>query len=509
MNNAQIQAYLAQATPEEKLEMLALLEEMEQAEERGSGQDSFIEYVKSVWPGFIESSHHRIMADAFERVERGELKRLIINMAPRHTKSEFASHYFPSWCLGKNPTRKIIQCSNTSELATSFGRKVRDLIDSEDYQNIFPGVGLKADSKAAGRWHTNSKGEYFAIGIKGRVTGRGADILIVDDPHDEQEAALNDPAVYDKTYEYYTSGPRQRLQPGGAIVIVMTRWHKRDLTGRTVKSSIERDGSDKWEVIEFPCLLDEHTDDERPLWPGFWSLKELKAVRATIATSKWNAQYQQNPTAAEGAILKREYWRIWQEEDPPDCEFVIQAWDTAFSKKETADFSACTTWGIFYTEDDTTGGKRANIILLDGMKGRWEFPELKNKAYKHFKKMKPDSFIIEAKASGVPLAQELRKRGIFVSEYTPSRGSDKISKANAISDIFAEGHVWAPETRWAEDVIEECSEFPFGDSDDYVDTVTTALLRYRNGGFIPLDSDWDGEEEDNELQTMRRTANYY
>jgi predicted phage terminase large subunit-like protein len=490
MNPAHIKAYLAKASPEEKLEMLSLLDELEATKTKEKCSKNFLDYVKHVWPSFIESSHHRVIADALERVENGTLKRLIICMAPRHTKSELSSHMFSSWCLGKKPDRKIIQCSNTSELATNFGRKVRDTVDSGEYQCVFPSVRLKADSKAAGRWNTDDKGEYFAIGIKGRVTGRGADILIVDDPHDEQEAAMNDPTVYDKTYEYYTSGPRQRLQPNAAIVIVMTRWHKRDLVGRVIKSSIENEGSDEWEIIEFPAILDEHTEDERPLWPSFWSIEELRAVRATISVAKWQSQYQQNPTSEEGAIIKRDWWRVWEKEDPPPVEFIIQAWDTAFLKKETADFSACTDWGIWYDEDG-----RSNIILLDAMKGRWEFPELKTVAYDHWKKVQPDSFIVEAKASGIPLAQELRRRGIIVSEYTPSRGNDKIAKANSVSDIFSSGMVWYPERRWAEEVIEECAEFPFGDHDDYVDTVTMALMRYRSGGFIRLPSDYEEDDE--------------
>lgn len=217
---------------------------------REKGQEKFMEFVKVMWPNFIGGRHHEIMADAFERVARGELKRLIINMPPRHTKSEFASYLLPAWFLGKFPGKKIIQTSNTAELAVGFGRKVRNLVDGETYAKVFPNVALRHDSKAAGRWSTNANGEYFAIGVGGTVTGKGADLLIIDDPHSEQEAKLaeSDPAVFDSVYEWYTSGPRQRLQPGGAIVIVMTRWSKRDLTGRVIKDSVQR-GGDEWEVI--------------------------------------------------------------------------------------------------------------------------------------------------------------------------------------------------------------------------------------------------------------------
>ena len=211
---------------------------------REKAQDNFMDFVHTMWPTFIDGAHHKVMAKKFQQIAEGKLKRLIINMPPRHTKSEFASYMLPAWYLGKFPNRKIIQCSNTAELAVGFGRKVRNLVDSEAYAKIFPNVHLRSDSKAAGRWATSGGGDYFAIGVGGTVTGKGADLLIIDDPHSEQEAALasSDPAVFDKVYEWFTSGPRQRLQPGGAIVVVMTRWAKRDLTGKILKAAAERDG---------------------------------------------------------------------------------------------------------------------------------------------------------------------------------------------------------------------------------------------------------------------------
>jgi len=469
---------------DEKRKILGLIEELNAARERENSHGDFLEFVKRVWPAFIEGNHHRVMADAFNRIASGELKRLIINMPPRHTKSEFASHLFPAWYLGRFPDRKVIQTAHTAELAVGFGRKVRNLVGSEDYARIFSGVSLSADSKAAGRWNTNVGGDYFAIGVGGAVTGKGADILIVDDPHSEQEAAQNDPSVYDKTYEWYTSGPRQRLQPGGAICLVMTRWSKKDLTGSILKASIERGGSDEWEIIELPAIL----PSGKPLWPGFWPLEQLEALKAELPVGKWSAQYQQDPTAEEGAIIKREWWKEWTKKDPPDCEFVIQSWDTAFLAKQTADYSACTTWGVFYNQD-----REANIILLDALQERLEFPDLKKRAYEMYKEYEPDACIVEAKAAGSPLIFELRRIGIPVSEYTPGRGRDKIARVNAVSDLFHSGHVWAPKKRWAEEVIEEFAAFPTGDHDDLVDSSTQALLRFRQGGFINLDSDdpWD------------------
>ena len=463
----------------------ALVAEARKTLTRDLAKKDFMAYVKYVWPNFIHGRHHEKMAKAFQRVAEGEVKRLIINMPPRHTKSEFASYLLPSWFLGLYPGKKIIQTSHTAELAVGFGRKVRNLVDADNYKDIFPNVALQADSKAAGRWATNYSGEYFAIGVGGAVTGKGADLLIIDDPHSEQEATLAElnPEVYDKTYEWYTSGPRQRLQPGGAIVIVTTRWSKKDLTGQVLKAAAQRSG-EEWEVIEFPAIL----PSEKPLWPEFWSLAELEALREELPNAKWQAQYQQAPTSDVSAIIKRDWWRIWEHDDPPFCDFVIQSWDTAFLKTERSDFSACTTWGVFQQPDDT-GTLQSNIILLNAFKKRMEFPELKQLAQQEYKEWNPDSLIVEAKASGSPLIFELRAMGIPVQEFTPSKGNDKIARLNAVADIFASGRVWVPNTHWAEELVEEVASFPSGEHDDLVDSMSQALLRYRRGGFIRLDSD--------------------
>ena len=472
----------------EQRHVLKLLGQLEKTESKEQAREGFMPFIKKVWPAFIEGRHHKIMAESFERVVNGDLKRLIINMPPRHTKSEFASYLLPAWFLGQYPEKKIIQTAHTAELSVGFGRKVRNLVDSDDYKEIFPELGLRADSKAAGRWSTSKGGEYFAIGVGGAVTGKGADLLIIDDPHSEQEGQSADPAVFDKVYDWYTSGPRQRLQPGGSIIIVMTRWHKRDLTGKIIKTSVQREGMDEWELIEFPAIM----PSGNALWPEFWSLKELEALRSELPAPKWQAQYQQDPSSEESALVKREWWKKWEDERPPPCEFIIQSWDTAFLKTQRADYSACTTWGVFYHPDEQ-GVTQPNIILLDAFKDRLEFPELKKCAFEFYNEFEPDACIVEAKAAGTPLIFELRAMGIPVSEYTPSRGNDKISRVNAVSDLFASGIVWCPETRFAEEVIEEFASFPAGEHDDLVDSSTQALLRFRQGGFLRLGSDEDEE----------------
>jgi predicted phage terminase large subunit-like protein len=398
--------------------------------------------------------------------------------------------------LGRFPEKKIIQTAHTAELAVGFGRKVRNLVQSEQYQKVFE-TKLSSDSKAAGRWNTDKGGDYFAIGVGGAVTGKGADLLIIDDPHSEQEAKQGNPAVYDGVYEWYTSGPRQRLQPGGAIIIVMTRWSTRDLTGQILKNS-SKDGTDDWEVIEFPAILPSGT----PLWPAFWKKEELEALKSELPVGKWNAQYQQNPTSEEGAIIKREFWKLWNDDSPPPCDYIIQSWDTAFEKHNRADFSACTTWGVF-DQEDRHGNMRPNIILLDAFKDRMEFPDLKKKAFEMWKDWNPDTLIIEKRAAGAPLIYEMRKIGVPLSEYTPYKGQDKIARVNAIADLFASGVVWRPDKRWAEEVVEEMAAFPNGDHDDLVDSASQALMRFRQGGFISIDSDEKDEYE------YRKPVKYY
>ena len=487
--------------PEAQLrDLIISLDEQEILAEREEARGSFMAFVKKVWPSFIEGSHHKRMAKAFERVASGECKRLIINMPPRHTKSEFASYLLPAWFLGNFPEKKVIQTSHTAELAVGFGRKVRNLVDQDVYTEIFPGVGLQQDSKAAGRWNTNKGGDYFAIGVGGAVTGKGADILIIDDPHSEQEAAMaaSNPEVYDKVYEWYTSGPRQRLQPGGSIVIVMTRWAARDLTGQVVKSAAQRNG-EEWEVIEFPAIL----PSGNPLWPQFWSAEELEALREELPNAKWQAQYQQNPIGNESAIVKRDWWKWWEKDDPPKCDYILQSWDTAFEKNNRADYSAGTTWGIFNCEEDNFA---PNIILLNTYKKRVEFPELKRDVLREYNEYEPDSLIVEKKASGAPLIYDLRAMGIPVQEYTPSKGQDKIARLNSVSDIIASGKVWVPQTRWAEELVDEVAAFPSGEHDDLVDATTLALMRFRQGGFLRLPSD---EPEEIQWFKSHRRERFY
>jgi predicted phage terminase large subunit-like protein len=477
------------AVPEDvKNEMLRLELRLAQITARDQATSSFLDFCRYVWPEMIVGAHHKKIAAALDRVVSGECKRLMITMPPRHGKSQMGSYLFPAYLMGKKPDSKLIVGSHTAELAQRFGRMIRNLVADERYKELFPDFLLSADSKAAGRWDTSHGGEAFFIGKGGAMTGRGGNVVILDDILDEQDALSN--TAMENTWEWYQSGPRQRLQPNGTIIVINTRWKTDDLSGRLLKlqGAIK---SDKWEILEFPAIL----PSGGPLWPEYWKLEELEAVKHTIGLQKWNAQWQQTPTADEGAILKREWWQRWKPEEPPLVEYIIQSYDTAYSKKETADYSVITTWGVFVPDQDSG----PNIILLDVKKGRWDFPELKRIAREEYKAWNPDNVLIEAKATGITLQQELRRVGIPVTMYSPGgrrAGQDKVARANAIAPILESGMVWAPETEWADELIEECAAFPNGDHDDMVDSTTQALMRFRAGNFIALNTDEEDDSSD-------------
>ena len=366
---------------------------------------------------------------------------------------------------------------------------------------------LRHDSKSAGRWNTNVGGEYYACGIGSALAGRGADLLLVDDPHSEQDVINGNFEVFEKAYEWFTFGARTRLMPGGRVAIIQTRWHMDDLTGRVVRDMTQNERSDQYEVVEFPAILEvlnkkTKKEVQKPLWPEFFDLEALLRTKASMPTFQWNAQYQQKPTAEEAAIVKREWWQTWMHEQPPSCEYIIMSLDAAAERHNRADYTALTTWGVFLNDETNA----YNIILLNSIKQRMEFPELKQLAMEEYQDWEPDSFIVEKKSSGVALYQEMRRMGLPVSEYTPHRGSgDKTARLNSVADIIASEIVWVPQTRWAEEVVEEIAGFPFMSNDDLVDSTVMALMRFRQGGFIRLPTD---EPEEQRFFKQRRGGYY-
>ena len=479
--------------------LLELLDEKIKRLEVKAAQKSLIDFAKRVYPNYSVGAHHKVMARIFKEVAEGKNKRVIINIAPRHGKSELTSFLLPAWYLGLNPDHQIIMATHTASLSEDFGGRVRNLIASPEYAEIFPATKLAEDKKGAGSWNTSKGGKYYAVGVGGALAGRGANLLVIDDPHSEQDLKSGSKLPFEQAWNWYQTGPRQRLMWGGSVIVVMTRWGQLDLTAKMVDYQARNPDADQWEVVEFPAIL----PSGNPLWPEKWPLEELMKTKATINPRFWNAQYQQEPTSDSVALIKREYWQVWEPEEPPTCEFVIQSWDTAHDTKSTNDYSACTTWGVWYNEEDNDS---PHLILLDAFKDRWEFPELKQQAYKSYMEWDPDAFIVEKKAAGAPLIQEFRRMGIPVQEFTPSRGNDKNVRVNAVADLFASGKVWAPDTRWAREVIEEIAAFPVGEHDDFVDTTTQALLRFRQGNFISLDSDMKDEPK---LFRSVRHAGYY
>lgn len=514
-------------TPEEQAEIYKIVEELEARKRAEACYNDLIEFCKAMQPDYKVGKHHRILANLLMEIEKGKTydeegqeltdsgkDRVCVNMPPRHGKSQLISIYFPAWFLGRNPDKKVLMVSHTTDLAVDFGRKVRNLIGTEQYQAIFPNVQLAQDSKSAGRWNTSAGGEYFACGVGSALAGRGAHLLLIDDPHNEQDIINGNLDVFDKAYEWFTYGARTRLMPAGRVAIVQTRWHLDDLTGRVVRDMAQSDLADEYEVVEFPAILEveQEVEDpetgkpatklvEKPLWPEFFNLDALHRTKASMPLFQWNAQYQQKPTAEEAAIVKREWWNEWTSESPPPCEYIIMSLDAAAEKNNRADYTALTTWGVFYNEEEN----RYSIILLNSIKRRLEFPELKELAYNEFDQWEPDAFIVEKKSSGTPLYQEMRRMGLVVQEYTPHRGSgDKIARLNSVADIVSSGLVWVPQTRWAEELVEEVAGFPFMSHDDLVDSTIMALMRFRQGGFIRLPTD-EPESE----QLYRRRGGYY
>jgi predicted phage terminase large subunit-like protein len=490
---------LEQALPlmgdDQKRRTLELIKTWYSQKAQEFGKDNFLTFIDHVYPGYKVGPHHRKLAKIFEEIAAGKKKRVVVNIAPRHGKSEMISYLAPAWFLGKYPHKKVIMASHTADLAVNFGRRVRNLVGSESYRDIFPQIELQSDSKSASRWGTNFNGEYFAIGVGGALAGRGADLFIIDDPHSEQDAKLGRADVFLPAWEWFQSGPLQRLMPGGAIIMVMTRWSKLDLTGMVINQMVKEPDVEPWEVVEFPAIL-----NEKPLWPAFWSLEELLSKKAGMDPRYWQAQYMQNPVSEEGALLKREWWQIWDKENPPHCEFTIMSLDAAQEANNRADYNALTTWGVFFNEETNN----FNIILLNAIKKRMEFPDLKKLVLEEYKEWEPDAFIVEKKSNGSALYQELRRMGVPVGEFTPGKGQDKISRVNAVSDLLASGIVWAPDRRWAKEVIEECNDFPSGTNDDLVDSTTQALLRFRQGGFLRLPTD----EQEDTFHRARKAAYY-
>lgn len=488
-----------------------------------SGPDPFISFVRLVRPDLMIGPHHWLLARAFERVASKSLLRLMIFMPPGHSKSLFASILLPAWLYGLNAKGRILAASHSSSFVKDFGRQIRDLLASDAYRRLFPGTVVRRDVRAADHWRTEAGGQYQAIGVGAAAAGRRADMLgVIDDPISEQDAYSE--AGRKNVIQWYPSY-RNRLMAHTPLVLMMTRWHVGDLAGHILSDAKNnaRGGAEQWEVIKVPAILTQEAaklinaalpanDNVAPVragecpFPELWPIEEMRALQATFPPSYWSALYMQDPTTDGGNIYRREWWKPWRGKHMPEVTYLLQVWDTAYgSEEEMGDYNACTVWGVF--DDPTDARGRPAIMLLGRYHERKSFPELRNESFDYWQRWDEsasgpvDQVLIEAKASGKSLIQEMQLRGVPVMPWNPERTTrgkemSQIACASSASTMLYAGRVYYPEgKRWAQEVIEECAQLPFGDHDDLASTVTIALIWLRRATGLVISGE-PGDRED-------------
>jgi predicted phage terminase large subunit-like protein len=419
---------------------------------------------------FELAAHLRMVIRQLERVERGEIDRLMLFLPPRHGKSLVGSQLYPAWYLGRHPDRSVIASSYGQELASDFGRKVRNTMADQLFESLFPHARVSPDSTAAHRFHLIAGGVYVATGVGGALTGRGADLLIIDDPVKNVEDANS--AIYrSNLHDWYQSVAYTRLHPGGAVVLIQTRWHEDDLAGWLLREHADQG----WKVLDLPAIAE--PDDElgrvegEALWPNRFPSKVLERTRMQIGSAAWASLYQQKPAALEGAVFKRNWWRYYTEATlPPRFESILISLDTAFKVGTSNDYSVGVVLGV-----------AANgYFVLDLMRGRYEFPALERQVLALAERWKPERILLEDKASGQSLLQTLRLNSRL--PITPVRvDTDKLSRAHAVTALVEMGNVLLPEAApWLADFLDEVSSFPAAPHDDMVDALTQALNHVRD-----------------------------
>ena len=434
---------------------------------RKEARDRLIPFCQYTMPSYEAAAHLVALADKLEAVERGEIKRLIVLMPPRHGKSELISIRFPCWYLAKHPESYVVQAGYAENIALVHSRMARDVFVSPELRRLFPSIHhrperagqemILPERQAAHEWGTKQGGSYYAVGIGGSLTGRGFNVAVIDDPVKDVEEAESK-VMRDKVWDWYRTVFRTRAQPDAAIIIVMTRWHQDDLVGRLIKQAQEDSGSDQWDIVHFKAL-----DDGQALWPERYPLDVLEIIRSSIGSRAFTSLYYGEPTIAEGNIIKREWWRYYKEQ--PQFNRIIHSFDTAFKAKSSNDYSVCTVWG------ETQNA----YYLIDVWRGRAEFPELKRIAEALFERDKPVAVLVEDAASGQSLIQEFQ-RDTRIPLLPVKVGGDKVVRAYAATPLIEAGRVYLPEgASWLYDYVEELSAFPAGQFDDQVDSTTQAL----------------------------------
>lgn len=507
----------------------------------------FIWFIRAIAPWFRIEEVHLWIAETLEQVAEGKLDRLMIFMPPRTGKSQMLSIFYPAWYIGRFPSRKVMQVSYKADLAVGFGRQVRDLLNDPDYRAIFPDVHLRGDVKAAGYWQVlhaqedEPNGEYYAAGVGGGIAGKGFNLGIIDDPLSEQDATSD--VVKERVREWYGPGFYTRRQPeDSAIIVISTRWALDDLPGFLLEQAEDPDNeyADQWHKLVIGAVIDDeqaetltryskecaeiHQSIERmraakandepdkikpvkfkagdSFAPRRWPKRELLRQQGNMSNRNWLALYQQKPTGDQGNILLAPWWREWKRETPPKCELIVACYDTAFEEEEESDFSARTTWGVF------TMGGRWMTILLERWQQQVGFPELREEAIAHAEHYEPDLILIEKRASGHSLLQELRRKGLPARAWLPrasvmgGRARGKRPRAHAASIILEQGCVWYMKRKWAQEVIDQCAAFPYAEHDDLTDTVTMMLLWLREHRALDLEDELD--EDDEPQDTGRR-----
>jgi len=471
-------------------------------------KDSFLHFIAmfapTLVPDWLMGRHIHVIADRLQKVESGEIKRLMVFLPPRSSKSVICSKLFPAWYVGRHPQHEILTVSHSDQLASDFGRSVRDLVNYDLFNTVFPDVQLRSDVRAAGKWKTNQGGTYYAAGVRSQIAGRGAHVAILDDVMSEEDSFSETGRRYVK--EWYPSGLRTRIMPNGSIVIINTRYHEDDLCGWLLRQESQIELENKWEVIKIPAWVDEPSSKllNLPVGSSYfpeWKPSEIlkndeEEIKASNGSRYWESLYMQNPVPDTGGIIKKKWIQWWDYDEPPACDYIIQTYDTAFSTKTTADFSVIQTWGIFeHMETDSTGRENwvSNLILLGNEKGRFDYPALRTKAQELYDYHKPDVCIIEKKASGQSLIQDLRRAGLPVLDYIPDR--DKTARVYAATPLMEAGRVWLPKGyEWSDDLYGEAITFPNARHDDQVDAMTMAIHYMKESWNLLHPDDPDYEE---------------